>query len=96
MVQHAAFLCPFKRRFDSLEPSKTSDNSNKQPKYGNINGIPVNNPNETSHLEGNFSCEEPEVVHGPVLLFGSHYVAGFCCRVFLLVLTLGNVCESVP
>ena len=68
MVCYAAFLHPFKRRFDStytdtsaLEPSTTSDNSNKQAKYGNINGIPVNNPNETSHLEGNSSCEELEV-----------------------------------
>ena len=68
MVSYAAFLHPFKRRFDStntdssaLEPSTTSDNSNKQAKYGNINGIPVNNPNETSHPEGNSYCEEPEV-----------------------------------
>ena len=68
MVQYAAFLHPFKRRFDlthtdtsALEPSTTSDNSNKWAKYGNIDGIPVNNPNETSHPEGNSSCEEPEV-----------------------------------
>ena len=68
MAHHAAFLCPFKRRFDStrtdtsaLEPSTTSDNSNKQAKYENIDGIPVNNPNETSHPEGNSYCEEPEV-----------------------------------
>ena len=27
----------------------------------NIDGIPVNNPNETSHPEGNSYCEEPEV-----------------------------------
>ena len=59
---------PFKRRFDSthtdtsaLEPSTTSDNSNKWAKYGNIKGIPVNNPNETSHPEGNSYCEGPEV-----------------------------------
>ena len=45
----------------ALKPSTTSDNSNKQAKYGNINGIPVNNPNETSHPEGNSYCEEPEV-----------------------------------
>ena len=68
MVQYAAFLHPFKRIFDSthtdtsaLEPSTTSDESNKWAKYGNIEEIPVNNPNETSHLEGNSSCEEPEV-----------------------------------
>ena len=67
MVRYAAFLHPFKRRFDSthtdtsaLEPSTTSDNSNKWAKYGNINGIPVNSPNETSHPEGNSYCEEPE------------------------------------
>ena len=45
----------------ALEPSTTSDNSNKWAKYGNIDGIPVNNPNETSHLEDNSYCEEPEV-----------------------------------
>ena len=68
MVHHAAFLHPFKGRFDSthtdistLESSTTSHNSNKWAKYGNIDGIPVHNPNDTSHPEGNFSCEEPEV-----------------------------------
>ena len=30
-------------------------------KYQNIDEIPVNNPNETSHPEGNSYCEEPEV-----------------------------------
>ena len=68
MVHHAAFFYPFKRSFDSthtdtaaLEPSTTSDNSKEWVKYGNIDGIPVNNPNETSHPEGNSYCEEPEV-----------------------------------
>ena len=38
-------------------------------------------------------------VHGPVLLFRWHNGGGFVfchCCVFFLVLTLGNVCESVP
>ena len=68
MFHHAAFLCPFNRKFDSthtetsaLEPSTTSDNSNKWAKCENIDGILVNNLNEASHPEGNSYCEEPEV-----------------------------------
>ena len=67
------------------------------PNCDNYGSLTASNPDP---LWGDTPTNDNElhqvILHSPVLLFGSHYVGGFCCHVFLLVLTLGNVCESVP